>query len=223
MSSKRVLPVLTPIAPRSFAWFDLTSSAPVALSTLRARIGLPATARVALRVVGLGLVADPTRALPRPTSTNEELALRQLRSVLLLAAALERSFDRGTSREHVRAVVRASGTAFLDRFFADFSAEDWDAASDASRAAFARGLSTRIVNATLEGEVADASGLRFEVRRCTFVGWLGALGRADLAPLFCEVDAAFAERPGTGMRLVRPTTLAAGDDRCRFRFERTDP
>lgn len=219
---KRSLPVLAPIRPISLAWFDATTTSRLALDVLRETLGSGATTRVARGVIRRAVLDDPTRALPPPKTRDEKLTRSQLRSVVLLDTALR--LDLGMSaddaREVVRQVVRTSGAAFLQRFFAGFAPEDWDAADDDERARFADALAARIFNAEVRDVVATRTSLAFDVTLCRFADSLAALGRMDLAPLFCEVDAALVEREDVPFSLERASTLAAGGDLCRFRFSR---
>ncbi len=76
---------------------------------------------------------------------------------------------------------------------------------------------------------ADAHDARrhfVNIERCFFNDFFRANGAAQVTPLFCALDKVWAEAleaPRYGVRFERPTTLAAGDDACRFRFHRTAP
>ncbi len=60
-------------------------------------------------------------------------------------------------------------------------------------------------------------GLGFNVIRCPVAEYLRAQGASDLAvSTWCMLDYALAEM--IGLRLVRTGTLAAGDERCDFRW-----
>lgn len=220
--TKRTLPVLAPLRPFTLAWFDATTTSRIARRVLRDELGPERAGSVVRSVLRRALTADPTRSLPRPRDRDERLTRMQLRSVLLLDDAVRHDLGLPAerAREVVRAVVRASGTAFLLRFFAGFPAENWVEASDDERASFASGLASRIFNAETADLRTDAESLAFDVVRCRFVADLETLGRTDLAPLFCEVDAALVEREDVPFALDRPSTLAAGGERCRFRFHR---
>ena len=58
----------------------------------------------------------------------------------------------------------------------------------------------------------------FDVTFCHFVDLTQRLGRNHLAPLFCLADSVYFGQEDVDIRLDRDTTLAGGDDRCRFRF-----
>jgi hypothetical protein len=61
------------------------------------------------------------------------------------------------------------------------------------------------------------------VTKCFFNDFFRANGAPEVTPVFCAMDAVWAEEmddPRYGVRFERPTTLAAGDDACRFQFSR---
>ena len=61
------------------------------------------------------------------------------------------------------------------------------------------------------------------IRRCFFNDFFRANDAPELTPLFCFLDTLWADALHAGaynVRFERPTTLAAGDDRCRFHFTR---
>jgi hypothetical protein len=63
-----------------------------------------------------------------------------------------------------------------------------------------------------------------EIRKRLFNDYFRARGAPELTSLFCDLDTIWAEElenPKYGVCFARPTTLAAGDDACRFQFART--
>ena len=69
----------------------------------------------------------------------------------------------------------------------------------------------------------DATAYHVEIRSCAFVRFCAAEGMPEVGPLLCEFDASWIEAidtPRHRLRFVRPTTIAWGDDRCRFYFDR---
>ena len=61
------------------------------------------------------------------------------------------------------------------------------------------------------------------IRKCLFNDFFRAHGAAELTPIFCALDSIWVDelhKPRYGVRFARPTTLAAGDDACRFQFTR---
>ncbi|ETX08823.1 MAG: hypothetical protein ETSY2_03070 [Candidatus Entotheonella gemina] len=61
------------------------------------------------------------------------------------------------------------------------------------------------------------------IRRCFFNDFFRANDAPALTPLFCFMDTLWADALHKGeynVRFERPTTLAAGDDMCRFQFSR---
>lgn len=61
------------------------------------------------------------------------------------------------------------------------------------------------------------------ITQCLFNDFFRAHGAAEVLPLFCAVDSIWIEelhQPRYRTRFERPTTLAEGDDACRFCFSR---
>jgi hypothetical protein len=219
-AAPRRLPVLGPIEPRDLARFDRTESSRLALGVLYAKLGLWRFVRALVAFVLRGVFADPSKVLGKPASRDDELTRIQLRPVLLLDDVLTRNL--ALPREQVlgilRSVVAASGARFLEVFMPTFERAEWQGATDAARESFAGGLVSRLFNARVSSFRTDAEGLAFDVAECRFVAALRALDRMHLGPLFCAVDAAYVDRPGSNLLLERSGTLATGATRCDFRF-----
>lgn len=63
-----------------------------------------------------------------------------------------------------------------------------------------------------------------KITRCLFDDFFRANNAGELTVVCCAMDYVWAEElahPRYGVRFERPTTLAAGDDACRFRFFRS--
>lgn len=63
-----------------------------------------------------------------------------------------------------------------------------------------------------------------KITRCLFNDFFRANDAGELTVVCCAMDYVWAEElahPRYGVRFERPTTLAAGDDACRFRFFRS--
>jgi hypothetical protein len=62
------------------------------------------------------------------------------------------------------------------------------------------------------------------IERCFFNDFFRVNQASEVTRLFCALDRIWSEvlaQPRYGVRFERPTTLAAGDDACRFRFYKT--
>jgi hypothetical protein len=57
---------------------------------------------------------------------------------------------------------------------------------------------------------------------CPYLSTLSAHGAAELTPYFCQIDDWMAEMLPRQIAFRRTKTLARGDDRCDFRYEKTD-
>jgi hypothetical protein len=72
-------------------------------------------------------------------------------------------------------------------------------------------------------DVQDATRNFVNIERCFFNAFFRANGATEVTPLFCALDKVWAEaleQPRYGVRFERPTTLARGDDVCRFQFHK---
>jgi hypothetical protein len=64
------------------------------------------------------------------------------------------------------------------------------------------------------------------IERCLFNEFFRRNGAPEVTPILCALDNVWADelsKPRYGIRFERPTTLAEGDDACRFQFTKTDP
>lgn len=72
-------------------------------------------------------------------------------------------------------------------------------------------------------EVADDERSFVNIHRCLYHALGRHLGKTEVTPVFCAMDMIWAEdatRAPYNLAFQRPTTLAAGGDRCRFQFFR---
>jgi len=71
----------------------------------------------------------------------------------------------------------------------------------------------------------DGSRNFVNIERCFFNDFFRANDAKEVISLFCALDKVWAEaleQPRYGVRFERPTTLANGDDACRFQFRKVD-
>lgn len=74
-------------------------------------------------------------------------------------------------------------------------------------------------------EVSDEDRSFVGIHRCLYNELGRFLGRPQVTPVFCAMDMIWAEHAAQApfnVRFERPTTLAAGGDRCRFQFTRVE-
>ena len=65
-----------------------------------------------------------------------------------------------------------------------------------------------------------------KIERCFFNDFFRENRAPEVTSLYCALDKVWAdvlEEQRYGVRFERPTTLANGDDACRFRFHKRDP
>jgi hypothetical protein len=87
------------------------------------------------------------------------------------------------------------------------------------------------------GEVNAGRGFRYvddvrddrrafvNIERCLFNDFFRQNGAPEVTPILCALDNVWADelsKPRYGVRFERPTTLARGDDACRFHFTKTE-
>jgi hypothetical protein len=87
------------------------------------------------------------------------------------------------------------------------------------------------------GEVSAGRGFRYvddvrddrrafvNIERCLFNEFFRQNGAPEVTPILCALDNIWADelsKPRYGVRFERPTTLARGDDACRFQFTKTE-
>lgn len=72
-------------------------------------------------------------------------------------------------------------------------------------------------------EVQDDGRSFINIQKCFFNDFFRANGMPEVTQIFCAMDNLWAkelEKPCYGVRFERPTTLAQGDDMCRFQFSK---
>ena len=65
--------------------------------------------------------------------------------------------------------------------------------------------------------------LTTRINKCLFNDFFRQHGAPELTSIFCALDSMWIDelhQPKYGVRFERPTTLAGGDDACRFQFSR---
>ena len=73
-------------------------------------------------------------------------------------------------------------------------------------------------------EVQDEGRSFVNIQKCFFNDFFRANGMPEVTPIFCTMDNLWVEeleKPQYGVRFEHPTTLAGGDDMCRFQFTKT--
>lgn len=214
------LAVLPPIRKRELRSLEARKLLPVAFRALRTEVGLPKTLRILLAVAKRGTFHDPLTSLPSPEDEADVLTRMQLRPVVLLYDTLREDlhYDKADAVHIVHALVQRCGVVFLQWILAPFDIETWRSASGVERDSIADSLLKRMFNIHAAEPSVSSETLSFRVTDCGFVRMLAMLDRPELAPLFCEVDRTFFDRPESPFRLTRTTTLAEGGACCDFSF-----
>ena len=66
----------------------------------------------------------------------------------------------------------------------------------------------------------DESCFGYDMKRCLYFEVLKEAGRPELGPIICEYDRLVADVVDDWIRFTRYETIASGDKRCTFRFEK---
>jgi hypothetical protein len=215
------LPALRPVRKIDLIRFDLSAGLPTALHVLRAQLGWTRAIHALTRFMLRSLGRDPLRDLSTHgwPASQETLVRHQLRPVILLddVLRLDLALPQERVMEILAQVIRMSGARFIEHNVPDIPRSSWRAADPAQRHSFVTRLTTRLFNAQIEDITTAPTTLAFRITACRFVQLTHALGRPQLAPLFCAADSQFFESPSSP-RLDRPSTIAAGDACCHFIF-----
>ncbi len=60
----------------------------------------------------------------------------------------------------------------------------------------------------------------FDIQKCLYFDIFREAGREELGPILCEYDSIFANFVNEWIKFTRYETIAAGDKRCTFRYEK---
>lgn len=205
--------------------FDLRWGLPTAARVMVRRLGPATTARTVASYVASSLGADPLRGIQPGTwaSDRDRLSRHQFRQVLLLERALERAGLSDDRRfEVLGEVVAATGARFLRQMVATPDRATWLRMAPAERDVWIRRVVDRFFNAEVSDVSSTDMSAAFDVDACRFVELAGAVGRPELAALFCAADAARFDEPDVEIRLERTGTIATGSAKCDFRFRLDD-
>ena len=142
----------------------------------------------------------------------------QAAPLILLYRALQRRHPRERALDIARAAAVAGGRAFLRRSLGALDRATLSQLDDDERRAFAEEKSARFFNAEVRWQHIGADDVSFEVTACHFPALCEAVGAPELAPLFCETDAAYFGSVEPNVVLERSETLATGGERCPFRL-----
>ena len=213
-----------PVTPRRSGYvppmplLDPTDAA--AWRTLRDALGHLGALRVALIVRLQAAAGAPFGDLPAATSPDERDSRAQAGAAILLYRALVARWpDRALAL--TRDVIIASAMAFLTETVGDVRPHSLAGLQPSARASWVRARLDRFPNVTATVDRAEPDQVAFTVSACRLVALARHAGHPELARLFCAADGRFFA--GAGIRLERPTTLAAGDAACHFHLHRERP
>ena len=183
------------------------------------RLGVFGAAVVGWKVDTAQRRGEPFEQLPPPVDERERLSRLQAAPLLLLYRVLkDRLGDEQEALDIARAAAMAGGRAFLGRTLGKLDRATLDALDDEGRQQFAEDKAHQFFNATLTWDHVGADEVRFTVSACHFPRLCEAAGLPEVAPLFCETDAAYFGSVEPDVILERPHTLATGGESCPFRL-----
>lgn len=183
------------------------------LAALAHQVGWPTALWVGASVRLAQARGAPFADLPAAADAAERGSRAQAGAAILLFRALRGRVDDPVAV--TAAVVEASALVFLT---ATIGPIDLEGVGD-RRAQVAAALD-RFPNVAAHIDVASADAVAFTVTACRLVALARHAGHPELAPLFCRADARWFGGVTPGVRLERPTTIAAGDPVCAFRIVR---
>jgi L-2-amino-thiazoline-4-carboxylic acid hydrolase-like protein len=149
----------------------------------------------------------------------------------VLLAAYRKLLSVGEDRTTALAILQTAMTVPFRAGIHAFIRDRFGISQDAPQDAFERIAATfqsrgeqRFGRAfTFVADVGDERHSFTNITTCLFNDFFRANGVPELTAVCCALDLVWADelaQPRYGVRFERPTTLAAGDDACRFRFYR---
>ena len=204
-------------------FFDLTQSFPLAAKILFQNMGLLRTVQVFILFGLKKITFRPFKALPKtkPLGRAEALTRHQLLPVLLLDAIFKThlKIEPTQSLSILKQIVSQSGALFIQYAVQNPSPAAWHQMDTKAKNHFATRSLQQFFNAETHVVQAPQASFGFNVSLCHFVTLTTALGRSDLAPLFCAADEVLFDRPELHIIMKRDETLAQGHSQCAFRFQ----
>lgn len=192
-----------------------------ALGVLRAELGWLGALTLAARLRS-PFAADPFAELPPAADSRERASRAQAGGAVRLYRVLRRRRDADAALDLTARVVHAAALAFLERTLGSVGPTDLAGLAPDARRAWVRERLDRFPNVEASVVRAEPEAVVFTVHRCRLVELVRHAGHPELASLFCAADAVFFGDTRPGLRLERPTTLAAGGPACAFHIHRTE-
>ncbi len=168
--------------------------------------------------------ANQSRVVDEPSKNHLELTSLILATYRVLSTVMP---DREAMLSLLRQTMAEPLQAHMQRYLMQRFGIEPDVASEVFEAAAMnfkqRGEQSFGKAFQYEQEVQTSKQSFVNIRRCFFNDFFRANDALELTPLFCFMDTLWADALHEGeynVRFERPTTLAAGDDMCRFQFTR---
>lgn len=168
--------------------------------------------------------SNQSRVVDKPSKNHLEMTSLLLASYRVLSNVM-------SDRDAILDLMRQTMAEPLQAHMQMYLTQRFGIEPDAPKAAF----EAAAMNFKQRGEQSFGKAFQYEqavqtleqsfvnIRRCFFNDFFRANDASELTPLFCFMDTLWADALHEGeynVRFERPTTLAAGDDMCRFQFSR---
>ncbi|MBV71298.1 MAG: hypothetical protein CMH52_08105 [Myxococcales bacterium] len=193
-----------------------------AFRVLRQRLGLWAAFRIAWRIEMGKKRGEPFHQLEPPMDGKELASRKQIGAAILLYQSLKDSRFKASAKDIAAAVIEASAHVFLRKLIGPLARDELVQLDEPQKNNFLSTRLEKIPNAVTQIDHVGEERVQFTVSRCHFVGLCQRTGVPELATLFCAVDESYFGHVDSGARLVRPSTIASGDDRCVFILDFTE-
>ena len=187
-----------------------------AFGVLRKRLGLWTALSVALTIENRKRNGQPFHQLEPPTDAKEVASREQIGAAIILYQVLKESKFADSALDITAEVIEASAHVFLRKLIGPLDRDELVQLDEPAKRDFLSSRLEKIPNAITRIDAVDDEMVQFTVNRCHFVGLCGRTGVSELSPLFCAVDESYFGNVESGARLIRPSTIASGDDRCLF-------
>ncbi len=185
---------------------------------LATELGWARTLRIGLSISTPSAVDALFADLPAGSDDREQASREQAGPAILLYRALRSELGQKEALRITGLVVRTGALRFLGRQLHDLDPAAFVEMSEKAREEVAKRWLAAFFTAESRLDSIGEDEVVFSVMNCALHRLAVATGHPELAPLFCEADAAFFASRTPPVLLERPTMLARGDASCLFQL-----
>ncbi len=189
---------------------------------LRRRLGWWRAIRLGLALRKRVEGGEPFQDLPPAEGQKDIESREQIAPAVVLYRLLCEELERPEAMRLVGEVVEAGAHVFLRETIGSISRELFEGLDADARRALLDERIGRFPNTIYQIQDAGSSSVRFTVSACRFVRLCSLVGVPELTPVFCAVDASYFSEVEPSVELIRPSTIAGGDDCCDFTLQFVD-